>query len=236
MTKNTEESGQEVVEKESPAPTFTSPSDDSQTNSQPTDVSQIAKEVAELLAPNIAKQVQSVKDKRFSQLEQKKETVGSTTSMETLEALGVEITPEIKDKLLMQRIAALEKKGVSPEQLSVAPVVERAAGWSEVIDEVGLDDRMPEVVDLINGTYDNLDKFKIAAFELNAKLSNATPLPPEQQAILDSGKPATATAYTDEEVREKEAELALLQKNPTKYAKRIDRLYEELEPYWPDPV
>ena len=234
MTKNTEESGQEVENQESPAPTFSSPSADSQKNSQPVDASALAKEVAAILKPTIDRQVQSVKDKRFSQLEKQQAPVGGNSTLEQLERLGVDIPADVRDQLTLEnRLAALERG--SSVQTSVAPVAEQTVDWSKVIDDVGLDDRIPEVAELIKGTYENLDKFKLAAYELNAKLSNAKPLPPEQQAILNSGKPATATAYTDDEVREKEAELGELYKNPTKYAKRIANLEEDLEPYWTEP-
>ena len=231
MTKNTEESDQEVVNEELPAPKFTSPSGDSQ-SSQPVDVSSLAKEVAELLRPTIATTVQSVKDKRFSELDKIKESMSGNSTLETLQSLGVEITPEIKDRLLWQRLDALEKQGVSSGQQSAAPVVTQTADWSKVIDNVGLDDRIPEVIELINGTYNDIDHFELAARRLKDKLSNATPLPAAQQAILSSGKPQTSSALTDEEVRAKEAELQELYRVPSKYSKRIAMLEEELEPYW----
>lgn len=234
MTKKAEESDQEVVKEELPAPTFTSPSDDSQTNSQPVDLDTIADRVAAKLQPTIVKAVQSVKDKRFSDMEKQKGSVGSNSTLETLERLGVDIPPDVRDQLTLEmRLSALES--VSSEQPSEAPVATQTEDWSKVIDNVGLDDRIPEVIELINGTYSGIDQFELAAYKLKDKLSNATPLPPEQQAILNSGKPPVASALTDDEVRAKEAELDELFKEPTKYAKRIEKLEEELEPYWPEP-
>ena len=224
MTENTEESGQEVGNKELPTPTFSSPSDDSQL-SQSVDTNALAKQVADLLAPDIAKQVQSVKDKRFSKLEK----TGNST-LETLEKLGVTIPDGVRDQLSLEmRLTALEN--VSSEPTSVAQVAAKAEDWSSVINEVGLDSRVPEVVNFIGGTFRDTDDFELQARRLKDKLSNATPLPPEQQAILQGNKVQT-DAFTDAEVAEKEAELSELFRSPSKYKKRIEKLEKELEPYW----
>ena len=98
MTGTTEESGQEVVKEESPAPKFTSPSADSQTNSQTIDQNALAEQVAKLLQPTIAKQVQSVKDKRFSELEKAK----SNPTLDKLSAMGVTIPDNVRESMEME--------------------------------------------------------------------------------------------------------------------------------------
>lgn len=232
MTDEPTVSGQEAesVEEKTPTPTFSQPSDDSQKSA--VDIKSLAAEVAELLQPTIEKNVQSVKDKRFADIEKKLGAIDPNT-LEYLQSQNVDIPQSVIDDMREQRIRNLENQlaGQAPRPSQGKVVEVKAEDWSKVIDEEGLDAKNPEVIKFLRGEFRDLDDFELKAHRLAKSLKDNNPTPPEQKASGQGAAPPQA--LTDDQIKQETATLNMMYKQPTRFKKEIKELEAKLEPYLP---
>ncbi len=188
MTDQPLESAPEPAKVELPTPTFETASAAEPTSA--VDAKSLAKEVAELLRPEIAKTVQSVKDRRFDRVEK-------ALGLADLEELGVAITPEIKNELRMRQLEAQREQPVqepSPGKVET-PDSEKV---SQVIKQLELDANNADTIKLLQGQYRNFDHFvsEAQALKLRQFISPSASAAPAMQ----SGGPVS-TGETPEQRR-----------------------------------
>lgn len=203
MSEQTLESGQEPVDSGVPTPTFTEVSADSKVSTN--DPGAIARQVMELIRPEIERVAQSTKDRRFDKIEK-------AMGLSELESLGATIPENVKQEM---RFRELENKLSQPQQTQTPS---RQGGdvsateWSRVIEEAGLDLKSPDTIQLLRGQYRNLDHFSAEAFRLKSRLEKSPNPNPATQSSITSRE----TSSGSRTITQVTIELASLQNNPSK--------------------
>lgn len=217
MTDQTPESGAEGASAGLPTPTFESPSPDSSTSGF--DAKALAKEVAELLMPEIDRKIQSTKDKRIAQLEKQ------YGSLSELEELGVSIPENVKQEY---RLRQIESKLQAPVQASSQGRGENPDGAQAlaVLNELELDTRSPEVAALMGGKFKDITHFTAEAAKLKVRQLKA-PNPTPAQAPAAQGQ----TPHSPDEEAERKALIAKVQvwqRNPSAHKQELGEAYKKL--------
>lgn len=214
------ESGTEQASEGLPIPKLESASSASQTSS--VDTKALAKEVAELLRPELERTAQSTKDKRIAAIE-KKLGLGDLAE---LEQMGATVPENVK---LEYRLRNLEGgRTTEPAQTQSTPSngngeALTALDVSEVIKEYQLDANDPQVLEKLRGTYRNRDHFQATMAKVALAQVNRQPPSPSGSSVL------TSEAARTGDVSGKIERLAEYQKQPTKYKAEIAKLKGELD-------
>lgn len=190
MNEETTVGGQPEVNQELPTPKFTESAGVSATSAF--DPKEIAKQVAEILRPDIEKTIQSTKDKRIAKLEK-------AVGLEELEQLGATIPENVKaeyrNRQLEERLQAIEQS-TSPKPTSQGSGTVQANEWSKVIEQVGLDLKAPETISLLRGEYRNIDHFTAEAYKLRDNIKSQ-PKPTIETSPSIPGRKITENVETD---------------------------------------
>lgn len=216
-----QESGQAESE-ELPTPSFSQP-DASQTNS---DADAIVSKLTPILEQLVDRKVQSVKDKRFSEIE--KVLGGRSKLLAELEASGVEISKDVRSELRMRDLEEqLSQQPARPTQVSDAGPSQQRQAVTEAVAELtryGLSSNDPQFIELLRGQYSNPDAFK--AKVTGYVLGKVAPQPPPSPAGLVQSPAASTSKGND--VGPLIAELSVWQKEPTKYKAQIAQRVKDL--------
>ena len=215
----TPESGAEQVSGELPTPTFTDASPASAPST--VDADSLAAKVAEILRPTIERTVQSVKDKRFADIQKQ-------LGRADLEDVGVQLTPEQELRLQVRELQRYVQQQTPVQAVSQASgTTQDSDRVSQVIKEYGLDGNRPEVIKLLSGQYRNFDHFQAEAGKLAVKQHLAAP--PDTSAAPSMGGGGSPRSLTPEQREEISGQIVALSSEPTKNAAQIKALREQLK-------
>jgi hypothetical protein len=156
MAENQLESDQSG-EQELPTPSFS----DQVTSSTSTGADEIVSKLLPQLEQIIERKVQSVKDKRISEIE--KALGGRSKILAELEEAGVPITKEVRAEM---RIRELEERLTQPptqpaQAVDAGPSTQKAAVTDAIaeLSKYGLSSNDPGFIELLRGKYQNRDAF-----------------------------------------------------------------------------
>jgi hypothetical protein len=210
-------------EPELPIPTFS----ETGASSTSTDADAIVSKLTPILEQIVERKVQSVKDKRFSEIE--KALGGRAKMLAELEEMGTEIPKDVRSEL---RIRDLEERltQASPQPVQVGDngLSQQKAAVTDAIAELNkydLDSNNAGFIEILRGKYPNRE-----AFDLNVQRYVVSKLAPQKPAnpadVVQS--PVTAGA-TGNNAADKIAQLQQLQKTPTRNRAQIEKLTKELD-------
>ena len=183
-----QESAQEPVKAELPTPTFTETSAVKPTSTVEPEV--LARQVAELLKPDIEKAVQSTKDRRFDRLER------SLSQLAELEAAGAVIPDSVKQEA---RIRDYVDSKLNSAPMAQESVREPKFDAASVLKEVGLDGNNADVIRLLQGQYRNPDHFRAEAQSLRLRQLTPTPQSGGGAPAMQEGGPVGGIQESDED-------------------------------------
>jgi hypothetical protein len=199
MAENQLESDQSG-EQELPTPSFS----DQATSSTSTGADEIVSKLLPQLEQIIERKVQSVKDKRISEIE--KALGGRSKILAELEEAGVPITKEVRAEM---RIRELEERLTQPptqpaQAVDAGPSTQKAAVTDAIaeLSKYGLSSNDPGFIELLRGKYQNRDAFDKAVLgHIVQKI--APPKPANPADVVQAPARAGATeksvdALTDE--------------------------------------
>ena len=219
---NPEVSGQ-TGEPELPTPSF------SETGGSPTSTGadEIVSKLTPILEQIVERKVQSVKDKRFSEIE--KALGARQRVLAELESDGVSIPKEVRTQMqlreLEERLAQATGQPASP---NVDGSTSQKAAVTEAITELkehGLATDDPDFIEILRGRYASRAEFDLKVQKyINRKLRPTKPANPAD--VVQS--PAARGASTVD-VEKLTARLMELSKQPSKYAKEIAEIGDQLK-------
>lgn len=224
-TDNQTESGQTGTQ-DLPTPEFS----EQATSSTSSGADEIVNKLLPHLEQMIEKKVQSVKDKRFSEIE--KVLGGRSKLLAELEEAGVPITKEVRAEM---RIRELEERLTQPNN---QPAQERVDGSTQTrtaatdaiaeLKKYELSPNDPEFLALLRGKYQNRAEFDLAVSRhVVGKL--APQKPPNPADVVQSPATSPSTGKLSEAAADqKYAELGALLRSPTANATKIANLKKEL--------
>lgn len=225
MTEPTQpESTPEAGNQGLPVPTFSETSADKPTSQ--VDTKALAKEVADILRPELERTAQSVKDRRFAAIEKK---LGMSDLAE-LREMGVEIPENVEMKYQLRQLME-QRNPQAPETPTQAPTSQGSGASltvqdvSEVVKKFNLDANQADVMEALRGTYRNRDHFEASLANLAfAKLNKPQPSAAASPAMPSTPNPPSSPV----DVSALSAEYSKLAKAPGKNAKRLKEIEDIL--------
>lgn len=224
MSEETKVSG-ETPETKLPQPKFSEPSASStsapaSSNTQPFTEAQLAQ-----LEGIIEKRVQSVKDKRFSDLERSNSELSRVVA--DLKGRGVALPPDLETQYQVETLVKQELSRQQPVDKSMSSQ-EKAFDYMGVLKDYGLDTNDPEVLKLVGGTYTNEAHFTREAGLLAVRKAKASTPSSSTEPPVSSTVVPTPVALTDAEKSTLDLKLRGYYKQPIRFAKEIKELEKKL--------
>ena len=209
---------------ELPIPTIGSASADKPTSG--VDTKALAKEVAELLRPEIGKTVQSTKDRRIARIER---TLG-ISELEELQEMGATIPENVAMEYRLRQLEGSKQTPQTPPQTPTSPgsgATLTGAEVAQVVKEYGLDANSADVIEALRGTYRNRDHFESTMAKLALGKTNRPQPSPAASTTLKAPPPPEAK-LSEQEADQKYSEIAVLLRNPSLNGAKILNLQKEL--------
>lgn len=223
MAENQLESSPSGEAEELPTPSFSEQGASSTSNG----ADEIVSKLTPLLEQIVERKVQSVKDKRFSEIE--KVLGGRDKMLAELESEGVNIPKEVRTQMQIRELQErLAQQSPQPAQADVDGSTSQKAAVTDAIAELqkyGLTSNDPAFLELLRGKYANRSEFDLKVQRhIVGKLA-----PPKPANPADVVQPPATNQASTPDVSSKIARLGELQKQPTKYKAEIAQLVTELD-------
>ena len=192
-----------------------------------------ADQLLKQLEPLIEKKVQSVKDRRFDEMD--KRLGGTETVLERVkELIPAEKFNELKKDLEFEELKRRVYGEPAPTSAPVTGTQQEttAVDTAKVVDELGLlDPAHPETAALKARQFKSADEAKLAVVDLWAR-QKAKPAPSASDVPTPQASPAPLSLSV-QQINDKIVQLNKLYKQPTRYKTEIAALEKELEPHLP---
>lgn len=208
---------------ELPTPEFSEKGD----SSTSTDADVIVSKLTPILEKIVEQKVQSVKDKRFSEIE--RVLGGRSKVLAELKELGQSVPDNVLSELRLREIEErLSQSPAQPVQAGVDGSTPQKTAATEAIAELkenGLSENDPAFIELLRGRYSSRAEFDLKVQRyINGKLK---PQKPASVADVVQGPAGSPPAKPDAQVLI--AKLQGYQKFPTRYGKEIEETVKQLE-------